>query len=90
VLDIDAHDYDQIDKAIRRAQREKERPTIVICHSHIAQGSPNKHDTASAHGEPLGDEEIKATKRNLGLPENETFHVPARVRELLAARLKKM
>lgn len=90
VLEIDAHDYDQIDKAIRRAQREKERPTLVICHSHIAQGSPNKHDTSSAHGEPLGDDEIKATKRNLGMPENETFHVPPRVRELFAVRLKKM
>ena len=88
VIETDAHDYAQIDKAIRRAKREKERPSIIICYSHIAQGSPNKHDTASSHGEPLGDEEVKATKRNLSLPENETFYVPPRVRELFAARLK--
>jgi transketolase len=54
VIDIDAHDYDQIERAIRRARREKTRPTIVICRSHIGYGSPNKQDTASAHGEPLG------------------------------------
>jgi len=86
VLEIDAHDYDQIDRAIARARREKTRPTIVICHSHIAQGAPTKHDTAAAHGEPLGDDEIRAAKRGLGLPEDARFYVSDRVRELFAAR----
>ena len=85
VIDIDAHDYDQIEKAIRRAQREKNRPTIVICRSHIGFGSPNKQDTASAHGEPLGADEIAATKQALGMPP-ESFHVPAEVRDMFAAR----
>ncbi|GAI44341.1 unnamed protein product, partial [marine sediment metagenome] len=90
VMEIDAHDYGQIEKAIRKARREKNRPTIIISHSHIAHGSPNKHDTAESHGAPLGEDEVKASKRNLGLPENEDFYVPEKVRELFDKRLKKM
>jgi transketolase len=90
VLEIDAHNYTEIEKAIRRARREKERPTLVICHSHIGKGSPNKQDTSKVHGEPLGADEVLASKRNLGLPEQEPFHVPARVRELFQARLEQM
>jgi len=90
VLETDAHDYDQIDKAVRKALREKSRPTIVICYSHIAHGSPNKHDTAAAHGEPLGADEIKASKKNIGLPEDQDFHVPEKTKALFAKRLEKM
>jgi transketolase len=90
VVEIDAHDLDQIDAALRKARREKSRPTLIVCNSHIAHGSPNKHDTAGAHGEPLGPEEVKASKRNLGLDENQDFQVAARVRELFAARLGEM
>ena len=60
VIDIDAHDLEQIEKAIARARREKTRPTIVICRSHIAMGSPNMQDSHEAHGAPLGEEEIRA------------------------------
>ena len=87
IIEIDAHDFDQIDKAIRKARRSKERPTLIICNSIIGKGSPNKADTSSVHGEPLGEEEAVLTKRNLGLPENETFFVPEKVRELFAQRL---
>ena len=90
VIEIDGHDYDAIEKAIRRAKREKSRPTIVIAHTHIGKGSPNKHDTSSAHGEPLGEEEVALSKRNLGLPENESFVVPTAVRELFAARARSL
>jgi len=90
VVEIDAHDYDAIEKAIRKAKREKSRPTIVICHSHIGQGSPNQHDTAEVHGAPLGEEEVVASKRNLGLPEDQDFYVPGRVRELFASRLRSL
>lgn len=89
VIQIDAHDYDQIDKAIKKAQREKNRPSIIICRSKIGWGSPNKVGTASVHGEPLGADEVLATKRNIGISED-AFHVPGRVSEMFAARLKKM
>ncbi|MCE9614570.1 MAG: transketolase [Lentisphaerae bacterium] len=89
VLEVDGHDYAQIDKAIRRAKREQTRPTMIICKTHIAWGSPNKVDTSGAHGEPLGDDEVAATKRVLGLPADQTFYVSDKVRDLFAARAKR-
>ena len=65
-----------ISAAISAAQEEKERPSLIAIRTHIAQGSPNKHDTADAHGSPLGDEEILLTKKNLGWLWEEPFHVP--------------
>ncbi len=90
VLEIDGHDMGEIEKAFTAAKGEKERPTLVITHTHIAHGSPNLHDSHKAHGEPLGAEEVKATKRNLGLPENEEFHVPTAVGELFAVRAREL
>ncbi|MBN2301545.1 MAG: transketolase [Lentisphaerae bacterium] len=90
VLEIDAHNLESIEKAIRKAKREKTRPTVIICHSHIGKGSPKMVDSHESHGAPLGVEEVKASKRNLGLPEDQTFYVPERVRELFAARSKKL
>ncbi len=89
VIDIDAHDYDQIERAIRRARREKTRPTLVVCRSHIGYGSPNKQDTASAHGEPLGEDEVAATKQALGMPAG-LFHVPEATTEMFATRARSM
>ena len=90
VLEIDAHDTAQIDAALRKSRREKKRPTLIIACSHIGHGSPNKHDTASAHGEPLGEDEVRASKRCLGLPEDTPFYVPERVREVFAVRAAKL
>ena len=90
VIEIDAHDTDQIERAIRRAKREKDRPTIVICKSQIGKGSPNKEGTADSHGAPLGEDEVKLTKQNLGLPADELFNVPADVRALFDARSASM
>lgn len=90
VLEIDGHNVEEIDKAILAAKAEKERPTLIITHTHIGQGSPNLHDSHKAHGEPLGIEEVKAAKRNLGLPEDQDFYVPDQVRELFAARAREL
>ena len=73
----DGNDLQAIDKAIRAAHAEKERPSIIMVRTHIGYGSPNKHDTAEAHGSPLGEEEVKLTKENLGWPLEPKFHVPA-------------
>ena len=90
VLEIDGHNVEEIEKAILAAKAEKDRPTLVITHTHIGQGSPNLHDSHKAHGEPLGADEVKATKRNLGLPEDKDFYVPDQVRELFAARAREL
>jgi len=82
----DANDLTMLDRAFEAFGRERDRPTLVIVDSHIAYGAPTKQDSPSAHGEPLGDEEIAATKRFYGSPENERFRVPAAVYEHFATR----
>jgi len=75
----DANDLDLLSKAYQRALSIKDRPKMIIVDSHIAFGSPNRQDTKEAHGEPLGDEEIKVTKRAYGWPEDAKFLVPEEV-----------
>ena len=72
----DGNDLDAIDDAIAQAKRVSDRPSLIIVRTHIAWGSPNKQDTADAHGAPLGVDEVKATKQNLGWPSLEPFYVP--------------
>ncbi|MBS4035424.1 MAG: transketolase [Ignavibacterium sp.] len=80
VLNInDVNDLDQIMKAVKSAQSEISKPTVIITKTHIGYGSPNKQDTASAHGSPLGEEEVKLSKKNLGWPEDKFFFVPNEV-----------
>jgi transketolase len=77
----DANDVAALDKAISAFLATKDRPTLIIVDCHIAWGAPTKHDTSAAHGEPLGEEEIKGTKRFYGWPEDAKFLVPGGVRE---------
>jgi transketolase len=72
----DGNDVAAIDHAIRQAQGATDRPSLIIVRTHIAYGSPNKQDTAEAHGAPLGVEEVKLTKQHLGWPSLEPFFVP--------------
>jgi transketolase len=72
----DGNDLDAIDAAIDQAKRLTERPSLIIVRTHIAWGSPHKQDSAEAHGAPLGVDEVKATKQNLGWPSLEPFYVP--------------
>ncbi|HMA39800.1 MAG TPA: transketolase [Gemmatimonadales bacterium] len=72
----DGNDLDAIDHAIRHAQAATDRPSLIILRTHIAYGSPNKQDTAEAHGAPLGAAEVKLTKEHLGWPSLEPFFVP--------------
>ncbi|MGQ9501285.1 MAG: transketolase [Anaerolineae bacterium] len=76
VQQVDGHDRAAVAAAIRAAQAETERPSLICCRTHIGYGSPNRQDTAKVHGEPLGEEEVILTKRNLGWPEDKTFYVP--------------
>jgi transketolase len=76
----DANDLDMLERAIETALNERERPSLIIVDSHIAYGSPNKQDTSGAHGEPLGEEEIKATKKNYGWDPEKKFYVPDEVK----------
>jgi transketolase len=81
----DANDVDRMADALAGVQRTKGRPTLIVLDTHIGFGSPHKHDTAAAHGEPLGEEEVRLTKRAYGWPEDAKFLVPDGVREHFAA-----
>jgi transketolase len=72
----DVNDLAQIDRAVAAAKAETTKPTLVVTRTHIGFGSPNRQDTAKAHGEPLGKDEIKLTKEKLGWPSQEPFFVP--------------
>jgi transketolase len=83
---IDGHDHAQIQKALAAAADETSRARLIIARTHIANGSPGKHDSAKAHGEPLGADEARATKVALGWPLEPTFLVPEGARAPFAAR----
>jgi len=75
----DANDLDAVDTAIAEAKAETDRPSLIVVRSHIGYGSPSKQDTAVAHGKPLGEEELRGAKENLGWPRDRRFHVPDEV-----------
>lgn len=75
---VDGNDIDAVDAAIREGQAEKERPTLIVCRTTIGYGSPNKAGTGGVHGEPLGEEEVRLTKENLGWPLEPAFYIPDR------------
>src|SRR5439155_1496580 len=85
----DANDLDMLRRAFRTFHATTDRPTLIIVDSHIAYGAPNKQDTSAAHGEPLGEEEIRLTKRTYDWPEDAKFLVPDGVREHVASGVGK-
>ncbi len=87
IRDVDANDIETMASALGTFGSTVGRPTLVIVDSHIAYGSPNKQDSSVAHGAPLGEEEVRLTKRFYGWPEDERFLVPSCVPEHFAAGL---
>ena len=85
----DANSVHFLEQALKTARETTDRPTLIIVDSHIAYGAPNKHDTSAAHGEPLGEEEVRGAKRNYGWPEDAKFLVPDDVRQHFADAMRK-
>ncbi len=85
---IDGHNHKEIEQAIRFAQTT-DKPSLIECKTKIGFGSPNKEGTAESHGAPLGDAEIKLTKKNLGLDPARKFYVPDDVKEQMRAAVQK-
>ncbi|MFN2289963.1 MAG: transketolase [Anaerolineae bacterium] len=73
---VDGHDRDAVDAAIQRARSQTERPSLIMCRTHIAYGSPHMQDTAEAHGAPLGEDEVRRTKEGYGWPSEAKFYIP--------------
>lgn len=87
VIEIDGADYDAIDAALTKLRARQDRPTLIIAHTIIGKGSPNKAGTNKAHGSPLGPDEVKAAKAALGWPE-EPFFIPQAVIEFFQKKLQ--
>lgn len=90
VLSCDGHDAEDIEKALKKATKSTDKPVLVIAHTIIGWGSPNKANTAGCHGAPLGKDELRLVKQALGFNPDESFVVPEAVREIFAARKAKM
>ncbi len=76
---LDVNNSEQVDRAIKLCRSTCEKPTLVITKTQIGYGSPNKQGKSSSHGAPLGEEEVKLTKKYFGMPEDKTFYVPDEV-----------
>ena len=87
VYEVDGHNFDEIHEAFSKISKEQTRPTMVVAHTVIGKGAPHKAGTHKVHGAPLGDDEIKAAKELLGLPE-EPFFVPQAVKGFFESKLK--
>lgn len=87
---INGHNIEEIKAAIIKAQETEDKPTLIIAKTHIGYGAPTKQDSSSCHGAPLGEEEVKGLKKNLGLPPEEEFYIPAEVKEFFANRKKQL
>lgn len=81
VQQVDGHDREAVSNAIRSAQKVEDRPSLIICSTHIGFGSPNKQDSEKAHGSPLGEDEVRRTKENLGWDPDKKFYIPDEVEE---------
>ena len=88
VFELDGYDFDQMEKIFTHIRDQQTKPTLVIMHTIIGKGSPNKAGTHKVHGSPLGVEEVEATKKALGLPEEE-FYVPQSVYTFFQQKLAK-
>ncbi|HSB30528.1 MAG TPA: transketolase [Candidatus Sulfobium mesophilum] len=89
VLRAGGNDIKQIEDAIKRAKKEKNKPSLIMVRTNIGFGSPNKQDTPDVHGSPLGEEELCLTKKNLCCPPNKKFCIPGAVAVHLRAAVKK-
>ncbi len=86
VIEVDGHSHAAVDEALTHAKHERERPTLILARTTIAKGSPKMEGNPESHGAPLGHDEVKATKRNLGFPEDSFLHVPEEVRAMFSRR----
>jgi transketolase len=76
IQEVDGHDRPAVEQSITQAQQVTAKPSLIICNTHIGYGSPNKQGSAASHGSPLGEEEVKLTKKQLGWPADKKFFIP--------------
>jgi len=79
--DVDGHSIEEMRSALNKARLEQDRPALIVARTRIARGAPGKEGSASAHGAPLGEDEVRGLKENIGLPLDEKFYIPDKIRE---------
>lgn len=89
VIEADGHDHDEIESAIRKGQAEQGKPTLIVCKTTIGYGSPNKEGSSSSHGAPLGEEELRLTKKNLDWDPDAMFFIPDDVKTHFRSAVEK-
>ncbi|SMO86082.1 transketolase [Gracilimonas mengyeensis] len=89
VVEIDGHNHDEIVAATKEAQSVTDKPSIIVCKTHIGFGSPNKQDTAGSHGSPLGEDEIELTKKEYGWDPKKKFFIPDEALEVFREAVEK-
>ncbi|MBL7067777.1 MAG: transketolase [Candidatus Marinimicrobia bacterium] len=87
VIQIDGHNHQEIADALEKGISDTDRPTLIKARTHIGFGAPNKQDTAGVHGAPLGEEELRAAKENMGWSVDKSFYIPEEVLELFAKQV---
>jgi len=87
---INGHSIEELKTAIIKAKETEDKPTLIIARTHIGYGAPTQQDSSTCHGSPLGEEETKGLKKNLGLPLDEKFYVSSKVREFFKNRKKQL
>ncbi|MCI0679090.1 MAG: transketolase, partial [Actinobacteria bacterium] len=88
-LKVDGHDREDVATALRAAIAQEDRPTLIICRTHIAHGAPNLQDTAAAHGQPLGPDEVRAVKEAMGFPPDAEFWVDPKVYDVFTEAMER-
>ena len=86
---VDGHDREAVAEATLQALHTQEQPSLIICRTHIAAGAPNKVDTPGAHGAPLGVEEVRLAKENIGIPPDEDFWAPSEVYSFMSDAMER-
>jgi len=90
VLEVNGHNQTEIEEVLKKGIAESSKPTLIVTKTHIGHGSPNKHDTSGIHGSPLGDDELKSTKKALGFDTEQSFYIPDNVNDLFSSRIEEL
>ena len=90
IEDVNGHNIEAIRSSFVQAKRSIDKPTLIITQTHIGYGAPTKQDSSSCHGSPLGKEETEGLKRNLGLPLEKNFYVPAEIKDFCKVRISEL
>ncbi len=90
IENVNGHDVDELKMALMKAKEKNDKPVLIMARTHIGYGAPTKQDSHTAHGAPLGKEEVEGLKKNIGLPVDQTFYISDEVKDYFQAKIGKL